>query len=130
MEEEEEVGGGGSMCGVVMVVVQQLKEPQKRARLHVKKEIGWKAENGASINIWNDAWLSGLGEGRIRNQNINVNFLKVMDLIEMESFTWNVDVLKLLFSEEQIKRILEIPLVDRSQPDVLLWRCDDSCEYS
>lgn len=37
MEEEEEVGGGGSMCGVVMVVVQQLKEPQKRARLHVKK---------------------------------------------------------------------------------------------
>ncbi|KAK5838682.1 hypothetical protein PVK06_007417 [Gossypium arboreum] len=44
----------------------------------------------------------------------------------MESFTSNVDVIKWLFSEEQIKRILEIPTVDRSQPNVLVWRCDDS----
>lgn len=37
------------------------------ARDLLDKGTSWRDENGQMINIWNDAWLLYLGEGKIRN---------------------------------------------------------------
>ncbi|KAH1075466.1 hypothetical protein J1N35_027794 [Gossypium stocksii] len=54
----------------------------------------------------------------------------VSDLINKESNTWKQDVLFSLFGEEQMNNILSILLVSSRPPDELVWRGDNTEEYT
>ncbi|KAK9030526.1 hypothetical protein V6N11_031951 [Hibiscus sabdariffa] len=52
------------------------------------------------VNIWNDPWLPGPGDGRIRSQNSDMSYTVVSDLIDADSCAWKFDVLDRLFDAE------------------------------
>ncbi|KAE8709925.1 hypothetical protein F3Y22_tig00110328pilonHSYRG00885 [Hibiscus syriacus] len=53
----------------------------------------WRIGNGERMNIWNDPWLSGLGDRRNRRRTIYTNYTTVSDLIDHHTSTWKRDVL-------------------------------------
>ncbi|KAA3472633.1 reverse transcriptase [Gossypium australe] len=100
------------------------------ARRILEEGIGWRVGNGEGINIWNDAWIPGSGNGRVQCQFIDTIFTTVADLIDKDTSTWKHDIIRSLFGEEQLKRILAIPLVHGRPQDVLIWRGDNSVNYT
>ncbi|KAA3461389.1 reverse transcriptase [Gossypium australe] len=99
------------------------------ARQLLEEGIGWRIGNGNAVNIWNDAWLPGLGNGRVQGQNIDIRYSKVLDLIDKETTTWKQDTIQALFGEEQLESILLIPLARSEPKDVLIWRGDNTWVY-
>ncbi|KAL4273637.1 hypothetical protein GQ457_13G027630 [Hibiscus cannabinus] len=96
----------------------------------IEKGYGWRNGSGQLVNIWNEPWLSGLGDGRVRNCHIDINYTYVLDLIDYASATWKVDVLDALFDEAQVKRICSIPLSKVRLSDEIIWRPDCSGVYT
>ncbi|KAL4387252.1 hypothetical protein GQ457_09G002290 [Hibiscus cannabinus] len=100
------------------------------ARGLIEKGIGWRISTGQNVNIWNEAWIPGDGDGRIRNQAINVNYTLVSDLIDDSTKTWKLNVLNDLFDEEQVSKICTIPLSKLGMRDEIIWRHDASGSYT
>ncbi|KAA3471044.1 reverse transcriptase-like protein [Gossypium australe] len=91
------------------------------ARRLLEEGVGWRIGDGTAVNIWNDAWLPRPGRnGRVHYQIINIRYSKVSDVTKRESVTWKQDAICLLFGEEQLKRILMIPLVSSEPHDALI----------
>ncbi|KAK8652503.1 hypothetical protein V6N13_126534 [Hibiscus sabdariffa] len=90
------------------------------------KQIG----SGRRVNIWNDPWLLGHGDGRIRSQNINIHFTLVFDLIDADSCTWKYDSLCNLFDTEVVDRIYYIPLPHSDLQDDVIWTYGDTSDYT
>ncbi|KAA3453681.1 reverse transcriptase [Gossypium australe] len=96
----------------------------------LKEGIGWRIGNGRSVNIWNDTWLLGAGNGRVQCQKIDTRYSKVSDLIERNSITWKQEEMRSLFGKEQMQRIISIPLASSEPQDVLIWRGDNTWTYT
>ncbi|KAH1031985.1 hypothetical protein J1N35_044159 [Gossypium stocksii] len=94
----------------------------KRHRMEGTK---WK-----SINIWNEAWLLGHGHGKITCQNININFIIVVDLINSEQNIWRSKVLRKLFDEEQANKIHTILIAGVDIKDIRDWKGDNTRVHS
>ncbi|MBA0785431.1 hypothetical protein Gotri_024948, partial [Gossypium trilobum] len=69
-------------------------------------------------------------DGRVKHQHININYSKVTDLINKDSFSWNYEAIWNLLERDQAEAVLSIPLVSRTQLDVLIWRGNKSGEYA
>ncbi|TYH80252.1 hypothetical protein ES332_D03G120200v1 [Gossypium tomentosum] len=100
------------------------------ARYILEEGMGWRIGNGESVNIWNDKWLSGPGNGKIECQNIDIRYTRISDLINKEENTWNQEVICTLFGEKQWQDIASIPLVSSRLQDTLVWRGDNSRVYT
>ncbi|KAH1105953.1 hypothetical protein J1N35_009721, partial [Gossypium stocksii] len=83
-----------------------------------------------NVNIWNDAWVPGAGNGRIQCQQIDIRYSKVSDLINHDDVTWKHGDIRALFGEEQMEKIISIPLTNRESPDILVWRGDKIGVYT
>ncbi|KAK5819441.1 hypothetical protein PVK06_024441 [Gossypium arboreum] len=73
------------------------------ARGLLEEGLGWRVDNSKSINVWNEAWVLGLGPGRITGQTINIYYTTVADLINNEQSTWKTEVRRKIFDEDQIR---------------------------
>ncbi|KAA3479804.1 reverse transcriptase [Gossypium australe] len=89
-------------------------------------ETFWKKVLGGGSGMW----LAYPGEKMIKGQNINWRYTVVVDFIDEDLRCWNFNTLNKLFSEEQVKQIVPIPLVNSSQPNVLAGRGDKSRIYT
>ncbi|KAA3486627.1 reverse transcriptase [Gossypium australe] len=100
------------------------------ARQLLEERMGWRIGNGDLVNIWNDSWLPGPGSGRVTCQNMSIRYTQVSDLIDKETNTWKQDTIRSLLGEEQLKRILTIPLASSRPRDelvpskirILMWK--------
>lgn len=92
----------------------------------LEQGIGWRVGNDRMINIWNDAWLPGPEQGKIVIRNIDINYIVVADLINTESGTWKSKALRDLFDEEQVSRIMIIPIIRVELGDERVWRGDNT----
>ncbi|KAH1090902.1 hypothetical protein J1N35_018159 [Gossypium stocksii] len=92
------------------------------ARSLLEEGVGWRIRNGRSVNIWNDAWIPGAGNGRIQCQQMDIKYSNVSDLIEDGSVTWKQEEMRALFGEDQMQRIVSILLESSESQDVLIWR--------
>ncbi|KAK8612565.1 hypothetical protein V6N13_092677 [Hibiscus sabdariffa] len=101
-----------------------------RARGLIEKNIGWRIGSGQNVNIWNEPWIHGAGDGRIGNQAININYMLVSGLIDASTKTWKLDVLNDLFDVEHVSKICTIPLSKLGMCDELIWRHDGSGSYT
>ncbi|KAH1072867.1 hypothetical protein J1N35_025195 [Gossypium stocksii] len=100
--------------------------PTMGARQLFEEGMGWQIGNGDLVNILNNSWLPGPGNGRIKCQNMDIRFIQVSDLIDKETNTWKQDIIRSLFGEEQLKCILTIPLASSRPRDALMWRGDNT----
>ncbi|KAK8984388.1 hypothetical protein V6N11_029703 [Hibiscus sabdariffa] len=92
--------------------------------------MGILSELGECINIWDDPWIPGPGDGRVRCNAIDVRYTAVADLIEEVEKSWKYDVLKDLFDAEQVSRICSIPLSRARLLDEIVWRYDGTGNFS
>lgn len=95
----------------------------------LEQHTGWRVGNDATINTGNDSRLLGPDQGRVIVQNINTNYTNVADLIDATTATWKFDVLRSLFDEDLVKRILSIPLSSSAHDDEMVWRGDNTGVY-
>ena len=66
---------------------------------------------GKSISVWLDAWLPPLDHPRILSPQVEgFEDLKVFDLIDPESNSWDENLLHGLFILEEVSLIKSIPL--------------------
>ncbi|MFQ6647749.1 hypothetical protein Gotur_021821 [Gossypium turneri] len=83
-----------------------------------------KIGNNSLVNFWNDVWLLGPGDGRVKIQNIDIRNSTISTVtLEAQS---RLD----LFGDEQVERILSIPLVNSVQTDEVIWRGDNTGAYT
>ncbi|KAA3475778.1 Ribonuclease H-like superfamily protein [Gossypium australe] len=78
----------------------------------------WRIGNGRSVNIWNDPWLPGPGNSRLLVQNI------------CTQWTTKEDIIHKFVDHDQARRILNIPLAQTNAKDTLVWRHDNTGEYT
>ncbi|KAG4175077.1 hypothetical protein ERO13_A11G162150v2 [Gossypium hirsutum] len=78
--------------------------------------------------MWRDAWLPGLEKGQSA-QSIDINYTLVSDLIDVNTYTWQADVVNSLFGSDQARRVLSMPLSRFTQEDEFLWQGDNTEEY-
>ncbi|KAK9033454.1 hypothetical protein V6N11_018487 [Hibiscus sabdariffa] len=100
------------------------------ARGLLEQGIGWRVGSGHSINIWNDAWIVGQGNGRVNSVGFKTHFSKVSDLIDQDTCSWKEHIVRQLFTAKQADRILCMPLSSSASTDSLIWRCNKSGLYS
>ncbi|KAL4379005.1 hypothetical protein GQ457_02G014010 [Hibiscus cannabinus] len=100
------------------------------ARGLIEKGYGWRIGSDQMVNIWNEPWLPGPGDGRVRNCHIDISYTYVSDLIDSANATWKVDVLEALFDEARVSRICSIPLSKAGLSDEIVWRPDGSGVYT
>ncbi|KAG8473535.1 hypothetical protein CXB51_035829 [Gossypium anomalum] len=90
----------------------------------------WSGCQYMGVNIWNDAWILGAGNGRVQCQQIDIRHSKVSNLIDRDSVTWKQEKIQSLFGEEQTQRIIAIPLANSESQDALVWRGDNTGVYT
>ncbi|KAK8608811.1 hypothetical protein V6N13_024224 [Hibiscus sabdariffa] len=86
--------------------------------------------SGEQVNIWDDPWLSGPDDGRIKTDHIDIYHSTVVDLIDHSSRRWKRDIIENLFDEDQASRICNIPLSIARLNDEKVLRYDGSGRYS
>lgn len=92
----------------------------------LRKEVG----NGRSLRVWTDPWcdFGGRANPWMKITIIDLE-LKVSDLLDLESGSWNEEVLAHNFFENDVKRIKKIrPLID--QDDYWCWKHEKSGAYT
>ncbi|KAL4302611.1 hypothetical protein GQ457_10G021430 [Hibiscus cannabinus] len=92
--------------------------------------LGWRVGNGQSISIRDDAWLPGPGHGRVGNSVYDPNFSLVSDLVDPLLNTWKEDIVLSIFPPAIAQCILCIQLPISAKPDFIVWRGDNTGEYS
>lgn len=84
--------------------------------------IGWRVGNGCSISYWTDCWIP---DGRTMKCPNLGSFsdltLRVSDLINQDSRTWNLSLIAQTFDANDAKLISNIPLAVHSAADCLVW---------
>ncbi|XP_026384142.1 uncharacterized protein LOC113279683 [Papaver somniferum] len=87
----------------------------------VLKNVKWQVGNGAHINIWTSNWIPSLNSALQDWGDLNIsNYQLVSDLIDTDTEQWNVSLLHLLFTADQVNSILTIP-IQLDQEDKLIW---------
>ena len=91
----------------------------------------WRVGCGKSISVWLDAWLPPLDHPRILSPQVEgFEDLKVFDLIDPESNSWDENLLHGLFIPEEVSLIKSIPLCITPVEDKLVCPFIASGEYS
>ncbi|KAA3490037.1 reverse transcriptase [Gossypium australe] len=91
-----------------------------------QKRIG----KGKSVNIWNDPWLPGRENNRVSGHDIIPSYTHVSQLIDVDSNTWNKELICSIVDENTADRILSIPITDSRTEDTLVWKHDGSGVYT
>ncbi|KAK9021086.1 hypothetical protein V6N11_011091 [Hibiscus sabdariffa] len=104
-------------CGITAEMNNALLEP-------FKGEEVW-----AALKTMTPLKAPGPRNGRV-NQNIDIRFPRVSDLIVTETNTWRSSLVHSLFDPSLANIILCIPLGKSKPPDELIWRGDNTGIYS
>ncbi|KAK8510516.1 hypothetical protein V6N12_055447 [Hibiscus sabdariffa] len=77
-----------------------------------------------SVNIWNDPWLPGPGDDKLKSEVINTSYTTISDLVDISTGSWKFGVIEDLFEENIGVRIRSIPLSSLDILEELIWRHD------
>jgi ribonuclease HI len=89
----------------------------------LKKGSYWTVGNGESIDLWEDNWIHQRGNASVwsKKPDSNNNNQKVKEIIEDNGWRWKEQLIHQLFIPQEAKSILQIPLIDNTQEDILTW---------
>lgn len=83
----------------------------------------WHIRIGDTVGVWSDAWIPGLVNHRLdiaRRTGINWS-LKVEDLIDWNTRSWDLICLRDVITEEERRAIENIPIASTKGMDELIW---------
>ena len=95
----------------------------------LKKGIIWRVGNGQNIKIWADPWLPRDSSRQVRSRRGNQLLMKVSDLINPISLTWDTQLIQQTFNPEEASIISMIPIQEGAQ-DSLAWHYDKKGLFS
>lgn len=83
----------------------------------------WRVGDGRSIKVWEDKWLPDSVRSKITSRlTVDCDITKVNELMEEQEVGWKQDVVEQLFSPQETRQILQIPLSYSEAGDQLLWQ--------
>jgi hypothetical protein len=95
----------------------------------MEKGIIWRIGDGMNVHIWEDPWIPSGFTRRPRTPRGSTVLSRVSDLIDPYAGTWDIELVKDLFWEEDVPNILAIPVhVDRE--DMVAWHFDHKGVFS
>lgn len=81
----------------------------------------WQVGDGKEINIWRHQWIPNSKGPILKPEELNLSdYQFVTDLIDGDNQTWKTDLLEQLFTPDQVRQILTIPL-DLMTKDKIVW---------
>jgi hypothetical protein len=95
----------------------------------LKQGIIWRIGTGEEVDAFDDPWIPRGSTRRPRTHNILNEKMRVCDLIDQTTVTWDEELIKSLFDEEDAKEILSIPLRPKME-DWVAWHYDKKGEFS
>jgi hypothetical protein len=101
------------------------------ARDLFKEGIMWRIGDGKSVSIWKDRWIpkpiiySVQTPCRILSEDATVN-----ELFDPNTGSWNRDLLREIFVEEEAEIIGNLPKSKYRRPDKLIWRASPSGTFT
>jgi hypothetical protein len=76
--------------------------------------------SGNTIDIWEDNWIHQKGSSSTWSTRPEANvYTKVKDLMKTNSNDWEVEIVKKLFIPYEAQQILNIPILDKNQDDII-----------
>lgn len=102
-----------------------------KARKVISMGMRWRIGDGKSINIYNENWLPGRGSAKVVSPHVHaLEGAQVAALINLDTRTWNQNMLQQHFLSFEAYHINTIPLCWTVQNDCLIWPACNSGEYS
>ena len=86
-----------------------------------KKGCIWRVGDGSQIKIWEDNWIPSSHNMKVLTPRGNNLITKVEELINPITGTWDAQLIRMLFWEVDVNRILQIPL-RYGRDDVVAWQ--------
>jgi hypothetical protein len=87
----------------------------------VKEGAQWAVGNGHAIKILTDPWIPGLKPGSFSTLTPIPDGATVACLLADDHGAWDTDVVRSIFEEDIVTRILQIPVSRRGGDDFLSW---------
>ena len=95
----------------------------------IKKGMIWRVGDGNNLHIWQDPWLSrGVFRRPITPRGACL-LTYVSELINPSSWDWDVELVKRIFWEEDVKVILAL-LVHEGRDNLIAWHYDNHGRFS
>jgi hypothetical protein len=89
----------------------------------LEQGLWWRVGDRREINIWGDRWLPTPSTFSVQSTPRCIPVTsKVMELIDLVSKSWKADMISAMFSTDEAKVILGIPLSPSLPRDCLIWR--------
>ena len=86
---------------------------------------------GENVSVWNDAWLPSRDRPTVQSPVVEAfQDAKVRDLINPDLQMWETDLIKGLFTPQEAKLILSIPLSQKRTEDKIIWPFVPSGNYT
>ena len=102
-----------------------------KARRVISKGMRWRIGDGKSTSIYNDNWLLGRGSAKVVSPHApTLEGAQAVALINLDSITWNQNMLQHYFLSFEADRIKSIPLCWTLHDDCLIWPAGGNGEYS
>jgi hypothetical protein len=95
----------------------------------LKHGIIWRIGTGEAVDVYRDPWIPRGTTRRPRTYDELDESIKVCDLINQEDTSWDEDLVRFLFDEEDAKEILAIPLCSEME-DWIAWHYDKKGVFS
>jgi hypothetical protein len=95
-----------------------------------KRGYMWRVGNGASINIWTDAWLPNSVTRKVLTPKGGIILSKVGELIHPITGMWDLQLLSDNFSQIDVNRIQAIPLSRWESEDEMAWHFSKNGMFS
>lgn len=87
----------------------------------------WRIGNGQSINIWGDNWIQIPTTYRVQSRpKVLDPSSKVFQLFDQEMVGWDKNLLRSIFTSEEIAAINTKRISQTHQPGLQIWRCTNS----
>lgn len=97
----------------------------------LEKGCKWVVGNGQSIGVWYDRWINRQPSFRVVYPKlVDSPVLKVSRLIDIDTKSWNADLVRQTFLPFEAEEILNIPLSSHMADDILSWAYKKESMYT
>ncbi|KAE8790668.1 Casein kinase I-2-like protein [Hordeum vulgare] len=86
--------------------------------------------DGSSINVWNDRWIPSTRTMTPTVKPRGATVMNVSELLNLESGTWRVELVRANFAATDATAIVNIPLRRGGGVDILAWAHEKSGNYT
>ncbi|CAL1403866.1 unnamed protein product [Linum trigynum] len=97
----------------------------------VKEGVRWRIGDGRKVDIWQDRWVPSAENLKVSSPVTLIGeTTSVSELLDVNTRSWNQDLLHTHFSHQDMLHILKIPIPRQPCEDRLVWRLEKRGAYT